>query len=388
MTGHVYYKEMVDTMRDRKTLLLSIMFPIMFMVGLIFLFEFVMFADSTDQIKVAVSKGNTPVHEWLKESDKFRVTAVSDPVQRVKDGEAAIAVKVPSNFAKKMAANETPEIATVIDPGSQKGNEAAELLGSYFAGKKQTLIYERLAANNIDVKTIEPFQLAQKNIGGEEEHASLMMLGMFAQMVIVFAVLMGGMPAANDLFAGEKERKTMEALLMTPVKRLHLIVGKWLAIATLGIISGIFSVVTLIVSVTFFTEKLSAALKLDDSLFPFIGTLLIGIVALAFLLASIEMIASLAANTMKEAQNYIAPISMLVMVPYFLLINTSVNELATYHFLIPVMNVCALIKQLIFGVYDVTSVVYVVASSLVFIGLTFGIAYAMFKKGKWVLGKS
>lgn len=90
----------------------------------------------------------------------------------------------------------------------------------------------------------------------EGDDTSLYLISIFAQLIIVLAVLMGGLPAANDLFAGEKERKTMEALLMTPVNRLHIIIGKWLAISTLSMVSGIFSVITFIIGVNVFTENL------------------------------------------------------------------------------------------------------------------------------------
>jgi sodium transport system permease protein len=201
------------------------------------------------------------------------------------------------------------------------------------------------------------------------------------------SVLMGGMPAANDLFAGEKERKTMEALLMTPVNRLHLIVGKWLAIAVLSMISGIFSVVSFIVGVNVFTEKLKTALQLDQNIGFFTISLLAGIIFFALLISSLQMIISLLANNMKEAQNFITPITFIAMIPYFVLIRTSANELTKTYFMIPFVNIYALIKQLIYGIYDVTSILLVVGSSSIFIALSFLVAYGMFKKSKWVLGK-
>lgn len=100
------------------------------------------------------------------------------------------------------------------------------------------------------------------------------------------------------------------------------------------------------------------------------------------------MLISLMANNLKEAQNYISPITTLAMVPYFILIGVSANELSTMHFLIPFLNIYALIKQLIYGIYDTTSILLVAGSSAAFICLTFFIAYAMFMKSKWVLGKS
>src|SRR5699024_1043546 len=112
--------------------------------------------------------------------------------------------------------------------------------------------------------------------------------------------MVGGLPASSDLFAGEKERKTMEALIMTPVNRIHILIGKWLTIATLGIISGLFSVITLVTFVQLFTDKLKEALNLSDNIVFFVSSLSVGIIVFALLVAALQMVLSLLAKDMKE----------------------------------------------------------------------------------------
>ena len=387
MTWHIFIKEIKDSLRDRKTILLSVLLPILFNIGLLFFMENVFMNDSVEQVKVAIANETDPeVIRWLEEIDELELIPSKDPLRMVENGKAVVAFSSDQDFLEKLQNNESPEVIVQADPTSTKGGSTQDLIANILTIKKQEYVQQHLSENNIDPTAIEPFQINIKSIS-EGDDMSLYMVSIFAQLIIVLAVLMGGLPAANDLFAGEKERKTMEALLMTPVNRLHIIVGKWLTIATLSIISGVFSVVTFILGVNLFTEQLKEALQLDQNIGFFTISLLVGIIFFALLISSLQMIISLIANNLKEAQNYISPITTIAMVPYFILIGVSANELSTTYFLIPFLNIYALIKQLIYGIYDLTSILLVVGSSFVFIVLTFLIAYAMFMKSKWVLGK-
>jgi len=387
MAWHVFMKELKDALRDRKTIVLSILLPILFNLGLLFFMEKVFMNDEVEQVKVAVdSASDKQVTNWLEDIEELEIVSSEDPLKMVENGDAVVAISTDSDFMKQLEKGEMPEVIIQADPTSTKGGNASDLIANTLTMKKQEFIQQRLVEHQIDPSEIEPFQISLKSVS-EGDDMSLYMVSIFAQLIIVLAVLMGGLPAANDLFAGEKERKTMEALLMTPVHRLHIILGKWLTISALSMISGIFSVITFIVGVNLFTENLAEALQLDKNIGFFTVSLLVGIIFFALLISSLEMVLSLLANTMKEAQNYISPVTTLAMVPYFILIGTSANELSATYFMIPFLNIYALIKQLIYGIYDATSILLVVGSSTIFIVISFLIAYVMFSKSKWVLGK-
>lgn len=387
MTWEVYKKEMKDSIRDQKTLFLSVFIPMLFSIGLIFFMEKIFFGDTEEILPVAVDANiDEAVQEWVSDTEGIKVIVTEDPVQQVYDGKAVAAVQASKDFMDELENFNSPEIKILSDPSSKRGDSASTLLSWQLETKLQELISIRLMENNIEPSLIQPFILQVEDIS-EDDSMSLYMLSFFAQLIIILTVVMGGIPSANDLFAGEKERKTMEALLMTPVKRIHIITGKWLTIATLGAASGIVSVITFVLSIHLFAENLSQALKISDNLLTFTFSIIVGIIFFALLIASIQMIVSLLANNLKEASNYISPISMLSMLPYFILISISANELTDVHFMIPFFNIYALIKQLIYGIYDIKSVLLVAGSSLVVIVIIFLIALGMFRKSKWVLGK-
>lgn len=390
MMKHVYLKEMKDSFRDRKTIFLSIIIPILFNIGIVFFMDQILLVDRPDEkIDVSINEQADPeVISWLKSVEQLHIIEVADPLAHVKSGDSLIAFEVDSAFTHLIKEEQSPEITIYAEPTSTKASSAMDTVSAMLTLKKNELTSERLMEEDVSLAVMEPFAFSTQSVTGEEDGFSKYMISIIAQIIIVIGVLMGGMPASSDLFAGEKERKTMEALMMTPVKRIHILLGKWLTIASLGIMSGIFSVITLVVFVQLFTTNMKEALNLTDHLTVFISSLSVGIIVFALLVAAIQMVLSLLANTMKEAQNYVSPVMMVSMIPYFILIGVTPHELTNVYFIIPVMNIYALIKQLIYGIYDLTSVLLVVGSSAVFIAITFAIGAFMFSKGRWVLGKT
>lgn len=389
MFRHVYAKEMLDSFRDKKTILLSVIIPIIFSIGIVFFMDNILLSESPqDPIDVAVNDtADQAVIEWLGEVDSVNLHLSSTPIEDAKEGEVLVALEVEETFMEQVAQSDVPMIHVHADPTSSKADAVVSDVMNVFGEKQSEIVAANLATENVGMEKLQSFDVDVQALSGDDA-LSMYMISIIAQIVIVIAVLMGGLPASSDLFAGEKERKTMEALMMTPVNRLHILIGKWLTIATLGIMSGIFSVITLVVFVQLFTTNMKEALDLSSNVTYFLTSLSAGIVMFALLVASLQMILSLLANTMKEAQNYVSPIMMIAMIPYFLLIDVSPHELTNTYFVIPFMNIYALIKQLIYGVYDLTSILLVVGSSAVFIAITLGIGMIMFSKSKWVLGKS
>lgn len=390
MFRHVYAKELLDSFRDKKTIFLSVIIPILFSIGIVFFMDNILLADTPDKpVDVAVNEtADQAVVDWLDSIESVELHASEDPIYDAQEGDVLMAIEVSSAFTDTIGSDDSPMIEMYADPTSSRAETAVNDIMTVLAMKQSEMIAQELEAADVSMNVLEPFDIHVSTISGTDDAMSSYMISIIAQIVIVIAVLMGGLPASSDLFAGEKERKTMEALIMTPINRLHILIGKWLTIATLGIMSGIFSVITLVVFVQLFTTNMKEALDLTNNVTYFITSLSVGIIMFALLVASLQMVLSMMASTMKEAQNYVSPVMMVAMIPYFMLIDVSPNELTHTYFVIPFMNIYALIKQLIYGVYDLTSIILVVGSSAVFIAFTLGIGMVMFSKSKWVLGKS
>ena len=387
MIWHIYKKELIDCLRDRKTIIFSVLIPILLNVGIIFFIDKIMASDQTDSMSVAVTKGSdASVIDWLKNDDSIKVIESKNPLIAVEEGNALAALEAPDNFSSEVLNMKSPEITVYTDSASMNSGATAEYIQNILNKHREAIVSERLDQLNVNSQTIAPFNVIEKGLSKEDD-GSLTMIAMFAPMIIIMGVFGGILPSANDIFAGEKERKTMEALLMSPVKRTQLLIGKWLTISTFGILGGLLSTFTFVLSVRYLTTVLNDALQLNGHFTTFILSFLVTLTLLALLGAMVLCILSLLASSVKEAQSYTSQIMMVAMLPYFLLMGKSVHELQSGVFLIPIYNVFALMKQLLYGVYDMQSLVYTIGSLSICTVVLFVVGYTMFTKSRWVLGK-
>ena len=387
MIWHIYKKELIDCLRDRKTIIFSVLIPILLNVGMLFFVDRMMSNNQPDGMSIAVEKGSdTSVVEWLKEDRNLQVVESEDPLQTVEKGKASVALKVDKEFSDKILHMQSPDVMIYTSPDSVESSRTKEYVTAILNKQRDGIIKERLTQLNINDQTIQPFYVKEQSFSNKD-NSSLIMVAIYAPMIIALGVLGGIVPSANDIFAGEKERKTMEALLMAPIKRLHLLIGKWFTISTFGVLSGVLSTISFVLFVRYFTVTLNDALNLNNHLIAFSASLLVAITLFALLAGLILCIFSLLASSVKEAQSYTSQIVTVAILPCFLLMGKSVNEMQSNVFLIPIYNVFALMKQLLYGVYDMQSLGYTIGSLSVCIIVLFTIGYTIFTKSRWVLGK-
>jgi len=304
----------------------------------------------------------------------------------VRDGTAVASVRTEPGFLAKVTRMEDPaSVQLMYDQGSLKGSSAVDIIKVALAELREQKLKAKLLVLSINIGNFDMIAIEETALAGGSE--SLNLASMILPIMVIMAVMVGGQSSAVELFAGEKERKTMEALLMTPVSRSALILAKWLAVATLGFISGIFAIVGFVAIVAGFTEQMKQVLDFGDQLANLVSAALVCILFFALLMAAIQIIFSLLANNFKEAQAYFGPVMFIAFLPYFLLFGVGVNELETIHFLIPVMNTFALLKELVYGLFNVGHLLFTLASTAVMVAVMYAVASVMFRKDKWVLGK-
>jgi sodium transport system permease protein len=389
MIWHVYKKELTDSFRDRKTILLSMFIPIAMMLAMVLVFENLLIDPKTDETYAVAINADVDDRtlEWFASLAKIDPYRADDPDQEVRDGNAVVSVKAEPGFLDSVwRMQDIMEIRLLADRGSMKGVSALETIKSGLGELREHVVFERLVVLSVSIGPTHPIRIVEEELTAADGQ-SLHLTSMVLPFLVIMAVMVGGQSSAVDLFAGEKERKTMEALLMTPVSRSALILAKWLAIATLGFISGIVAIVGFIVIVNTMTEHMKLALNFGDQALNLVASALASVLLFAMLIAAIQIIFSLFANNFKEAQTYFGPIMFIALLPYFLLMGVGVNELQAYHFLIPVMNTFAFLKELMYGVLSPVNLALTLLSTAATVAVMYAVAAFMFRKDKWVLGK-
>ncbi|MEK3711559.1 ABC transporter permease [Bacillus sp. FSL K6-1005] len=386
MVGQIYKKEMIDALRDRKTILLTILVPMITMLGLVFFYES-MLSDKGEQYTIAVGHSlPSELENKLNAIEEISVKTFAKPEQAVDDGKADVYLNIPKEFDSYITSMTTFKVDVYGSSVDQGSSNAMQLVQSALEQYKNEIVQKRLTSKHIDHSVIQPFSVQQKE-ADEEQGVSAIMLSAILPMLLLTSIVSGAMPIALDIIAGEKDRKSIEALLLTPVSRNKVLIGKWLAVSTFGIASGVLSLIFLILCTVLFTEKLRTAFQLGDHLWVIIGASALIIVLSAMLIAAMELLTSIISGTVKEAQSYMSLVVFLPIFPMFFIFNKAPNQIDLSYFFIPFLNLHALFKQLLFGMINPAAILYTCGTIVVLTAIFFLLARACFLKDKWVLPK-
>ena len=201
----------------------------------------------------------------------------------------------------------------------------------------------------------------------DDQKAGGKMLGTMLPYFVTILLFAGAMGIGTDMVAGEKERGTMASLLVSPIKRSSIVLGK---VSALMIISGVSSVVYVAAMVIFMPQMLGGAsgedLGVSLALSPQqIGMLAVLLVAIAFLYSAIIVLVSVFAKTVKEASSYVMPMYMLVLVLGIMTMFTT-NTPKSWFYMIPIYNTSITLQGIL--TQEVTFAQY---------GMTLGVTLAL-----------
>lgn len=385
MLRKIYWKEMKDSFRDGRTLFLTVFLPILIMTGMVFFYEYLM-TDSTEDetYHLAISENATELEKSIfTPMENIELIETDDTRKLVEEGEVQAAIQFGENFQENIEKEQDTSVTIIGNSYSKKSSELMQLVEIALVSFESNVVKERLLAEGMDERKVEPFSLEFEEISEDSGTAS--MLAFLIPLLLLLAMGIGASPAASDLFAGEKERKTMESLLMTPVSRSTMLIAKWLTITTIGIIIGAMTLIVVSAEIYFFTEELRSVLESIDQVGAVIGISGLVIFVYALFVSSMLMISSIVAKTVKEAQSYMSPIMIIGMFPAMFMTMVSAAELKSFHFMIPMMNLFAIIKELFVGIINYQHLLLFIVSNLVIAIVLFVISRVMFLKDKWVI---
>ena len=209
----------------------------------------------------------------------------------------------------------------------------------------------------------------------------------FGGLIPYLAILMcmtGAMYPAMDLTAGEKERATMETILSSPIKRTHLVLGKFLLVLTASLATAMLSVLSMGASFTAMSHFVSVENAAEGvPIIPMHASTVLAIfvvaVPIAVLFSSTLITISLFAKSFKEAQSYLTPMTFVVLVPAIAAVLPGV-ELTPKLALIPILNASLLCKELVTGTYHWNYIALIFVSTSVYAAAALFLAVKMFQR--------
>jgi sodium transport system permease protein len=384
MLRNIYIKEMKDSFRDRRTLLLTVLLPIIMMTGLVLFYENMVSDGGDETFQLAVNESLSPAEEALFTGiENIEIVKTTNPEMTLEEGDAQAALILSPEFIEKVQKGEDASATLIGDSFSQKSSQLMTLVTTVLGNYEFTVVSERLNGQGIPEKLVQPFTIVQKEL--TEENDGINLIAMLIPLILAISIGIGAGPSASELFAGEKEKKTMEALLMTPVNRMTLLFAKWLTIASIGAITGMITLVVVSLEINFLTENLKSAVSFGNNVYLIIGAAILVSIIYAMFIAALLMITSIMGKTIKESQSYSTPIMMIAMFPLMITTGIGINELSFQHFAIPIMNIFTILKELSFGILNYQHLGIMIGSNLLCIVIAFIIGRIMFLKDKWVM---
>lgn len=384
MLFKTYKKEMMDAFRDRRTLLLTVLLPILMMTALTFFYEGMIGSGEEDTYTLAVEPSLSSEQELLLGAlDNVKLKSTNDPEKVFDEGEAHAAIFFADDFEEQVTAGGTGAVELVGDTLSQNSANLMFLISSQLSEYERIVVTERLIEAEVDPAITQAVAVEQREANVED--SNIMALTLLIPLILSIAIGVGAGPTAADIFAGEKERKTMEALLMTPVKRTTILLAKYLTISSVGLVIGVVVLIVVAIQIAFFTEHLKASISFGDNTVAVILAILAVTAVFSFFVGAILMITSIIGKTVKEAQSYSTPIIMIIVFPAMMIGNLGINELSVSHFTLPFMNIFAILTELLFGMVNVQHILLTIATNLVYAFIIVLASNYLFHKDKWAM---
>jgi sodium transport system permease protein len=316
----VFRKEVTETLRDRRSLMSSLVlgpvFGPLLMMGIlsISLERSVSRLDEAVPVIVAGSDNAPNLVQFLREQnlDVSLREGGADQVRKwlEQDGEQ-VALLLPGEFGEHFGAGEPARVLLFADGSNAKAGRRADRVRAVLAAYSGTIAALRLQARGISPTIAQAVVVDEVDLSTPSSRATLV-LGILSY-VILLVTLAGGMYLAIDATAGERERGSLEPLLTAPVPRSHLIYGKILAAATFMALALALVMVSLLVSIQRVPlEELGMSANLGPrvALAVFGGTLPFVAVGAALL----TVIASFT-RTYKEAQTWLSAVLLVPTLP-------------------------------------------------------------------------
>jgi len=319
----IVWKELLDAMRDRRTMAAIILFPIV-LVPISLNIPFFLISPkrnppSLGLLQLDPDAGNfTSMLMAISDIQVTEISAGQNITELVSKNIFDLVLVIPANFTQLILAGGQGSLMVVYDVTNTRSTTGASIVDSVRSRYSDMIVEERLKKLNVNPSIIEPVDLRFASI--REVSGAQAFAGMMVPYFIGIVSIISGASFATDTTAGEKERRTLEAFLTMPVTRVRIVIGKFIGVLVLSIISVLFDLLGVAIGVGFnsslFAEVAMVPGATQLSISP-INLLIIAVSALVVSMTgdAILMIVCIFAKSFKEAQQYSSVLTTAFTIP-------------------------------------------------------------------------
>lgn len=299
----VFVKELSDALRDRRTLL-RLMIPAVLMGPLLLMALSGLIASLEERADkreiLAVNIEAAPTLKNYIERQTYTVKAAPADYEVGLRATTLLepVLVVPKDFEAKLLAGEAPTVEIVSDSANQRANAGVGQIARLLGGFNRERAMLNLAMRGVSTELLEPVDVQERDLASAQARAAR--FTSIIPMFIIMAVLYGALTSALDSTAGERERGSLEPLLMNPAPHGAIVAGKWAAVALMGM------AVALLSSLSFVPAQWLLKSDVLQAQFSFGGGEVLAFwllqIPLAAGLSALLMALAIRSKTFKEAQ--------------------------------------------------------------------------------------
>ncbi|MDQ8186609.1 ABC transporter permease [Pelagicoccus sp. SDUM812002] len=388
LTQVIFLKELRETLRDKRVILGVIVSPLLLtpclMGAVIFFGSKKAVEQQTATLEVGIyQEAEFPeLTDFIETNESIEVSRYQsrdESIDAIKSFQSRAVVVIPPTARSSFQSQGTAPIEILYDQANENsGNAHGRLRGVLNEFNKQQ-IKSRLASADLDESFIQPTQINSTSIA-EDTAVSGFVLSIFLPYIVIMGAAFGGLNTAFDLCAGEKERGTMETLLVSPASRNDIVRGKLYTIFVVSLLSAICSILGIVAAISFGQQIVSSLFGESFSLsYVNLAALVAIVVPLALLSSAALLLVSTFARNPKEAQAYIFPFIVIFLFPAALSFVFDA-ESPLYVGFIPVLNIALSMKQLLSDAFDLPFFTVTLASSLAYAWLSIRLVASFFQR--------
>ena len=343
----IFKKEIKDSTRDRRALMMSMLPALLMPILMAFMFHTMAKTKvSTEDLTVQViGQQNAPdLIGYLKDKELSFEDYQGRPKEDIQSKKVKLVLEIPDNYAEKFSKSEAAIVYIHSDVSLDKSRAVERRLNRLLQGYSNSIGTMRLMVRGVNPNIARAVVVEAKDYSTDASRAGQILASL--GMIILLAAFFGSAPTAIDTTAGERERKSLEPLLVHPLSSVQIMLGKYFTVVSFGLLATIISVVITATALNFASlkslgidPKLTIGMQLD---------IIVMLVPMALLAASLQMLTSLFAKSFKEAQSYIAFISF---IPVATVLATLIGgvKAADWMYAVPVLGQQQLLTNVLRG---------------------------------------
>lgn len=316
--GVVFRKELLDNFRDRRSITSSMISTLIGPVLLVLMIVVIGRSFFTEQVNndftlPVIGKENAPsLILFLEQRGVEIAPAPEDAISAVKNGDVEIILEIPADYGQKFSQGYAAEVRLIMDSSRQSSLSEIERTRRLLNNYNDYMASLRLMTRGLNPEIIHPLAIEQMDLATPETQV-LIFLNMMPYFVIM-VIFVGGMHVVIDATAGEKERGSLEPLLINPTRRSEFVIGKLLASIPFSMLAVFMNLLAFAVAFNLFPLEDFVGFQMSIDILALIKIFLLSL-PMILLAGALQMIIATFTRSFKEAQSYVGFLPLIPALP-------------------------------------------------------------------------